>query len=269
MQDELLQFSLQKIWRLVDLPKGKYAIGIKWVYRNKNDERGIVVRNKDRLVAQGYTQEEGIDYDEVFAPVARIEAIRVEKALYGLHQAPKAWYETLSTYLLEIGIRRGIIDKTLFIKKDKGDILSCREIMESSSAKTRRVNPLFALMLAPPVVGGEGSGQPSKPQPPSSTTQPIIEEQIPITELSSPQNTQSPRQALQKDTQLPQTNMPIPNVVDEAAFKERDDKVVRATTTAAILDAAQASGNITKTQSTAMSNDPLSQEIGSDDRPRC
>ncbi|GJY62005.1 putative ribonuclease H-like domain-containing protein [Tanacetum coccineum] len=63
MQDELLQFSLQKVWRLVDLPKGKHAIGTKWVYRNKKDERGIVVRNKARLVAQGYTQEEGIDYD--------------------------------------------------------------------------------------------------------------------------------------------------------------------------------------------------------------
>ncbi|GJW10041.1 hypothetical protein Tco_1575868, partial [Tanacetum coccineum] len=132
-----------------------------------------------------------------------------------------------------------------------------------------RVTPLFASMLAPPVVGGEGSGQPSEPQPPSSTTQPIIEEQIPVTELSSPQNTQSPRQALQKDTQLPQTSVPIPNVADEAVFKERDDRVVRATTTAASLDAAQASGNITKTQSTAMSNDPLSQEIGSGDRPRC
>ncbi|GKC30914.1 ribonuclease H-like domain-containing protein [Tanacetum coccineum] len=124
-----------------------------WVYRNKKDEIGIVVRNKERLVAQGYTQEEGIDYDEVFAPVARIEAIRlflayasfmglivyqmdgksaflygtikeeVDKALYGLYQALKAWYETLSTYLLENRFRRGIIDKNLFIKKDKGDIL--------------------------------------------------------------------------------------------------------------------------------------------------
>ncbi|GKE25928.1 putative ribonuclease H-like domain-containing protein, partial [Tanacetum coccineum] len=61
--------------RLVDLPKGKHAIGTKWVYRNKKDERGIVVRNKARLVTQGYTQEERIDYDKVFAPVARIEAI--------------------------------------------------------------------------------------------------------------------------------------------------------------------------------------------------
>nr|GEW10966.1 putative ribonuclease H-like domain-containing protein [Tanacetum cinerariifolium] len=62
---------------LVDLPYGKRSIGTKWVYRNKKDERGIVIRNKARLVAQGHTQEEGIDYEEVFAPVARIEAIRL------------------------------------------------------------------------------------------------------------------------------------------------------------------------------------------------
>ncbi|GJW47138.1 putative ribonuclease H-like domain-containing protein [Tanacetum coccineum] len=161
------------VWTLVDLPNGKRAIGTKWVYRNKKDERGIVIKNKARLVAQGYTQEEGIDYDEVFAPVAIIEAIRlflayasfkdfvvyqmdvksaflygkieeevyvcqppgfedpdfpdrvykVEKALYGLHQAPRAWYETLSTYLLDNGFQRGKIDKTLFIRRDKGDIL--------------------------------------------------------------------------------------------------------------------------------------------------
>ncbi|GJU94204.1 putative ribonuclease H-like domain-containing protein [Tanacetum coccineum] len=141
MQEELLQFKLQKVWTLVDLPKGKRAIGTKWVYRNKKDKRGIVVRNKARLVAQGYTQEEGIDYDEVFAPVARIEAIRLFLAyasfmgfivyqmdvksafLYGTIEEEVAWYETLSTYLLENGFRRGIIDKTLFIKKDKGDIL--------------------------------------------------------------------------------------------------------------------------------------------------
>ncbi|GKD19057.1 putative ribonuclease H-like domain-containing protein, partial [Tanacetum coccineum] len=77
MQEELLQFKLQQIWTLVNLPLGKRAISTKWVYRNKKDERGIVIRNKAMLVAQGYTQEEGIDYDEVFAPVARIEAIRL------------------------------------------------------------------------------------------------------------------------------------------------------------------------------------------------
>nr|GEW56886.1 hypothetical protein [Tanacetum cinerariifolium] len=120
---------------LVDLPKGKRVIGLKWVFRNKKDEKGIVIRNKARFVAQGHTQEEGIDYDEVFAPIARVEAIRlflayasfmgfmVVKALYGLHQAPRAWYETLANYLLENGFQRGKIDHTLFIKKQKGDIL--------------------------------------------------------------------------------------------------------------------------------------------------
>ncbi|GJW67579.1 putative ribonuclease H-like domain-containing protein [Tanacetum coccineum] len=76
MQEELLQFEIQKVWILVDLPYRKKAIGTKWVYRNKKDERGVVVRKKARLVAQGYRQKEGIDYDEVFAPVARLEAIR-------------------------------------------------------------------------------------------------------------------------------------------------------------------------------------------------
>ncbi|GKA45527.1 putative ribonuclease H-like domain-containing protein [Tanacetum coccineum] len=165
--------QLQEVWTLVDLPNRKKAIGTKWVFRNKNDERGIVIRNKARLVAQGCTQKEGIDYDEVFAPVARIEAIRlflayasfkdfvvyqmdvksvflygkieeevyvcqppgfedpdfldrvykVENALYGLHQALRAWYETLSTCLLDNGFQRGKIDKTLFIRRDKCDIL--------------------------------------------------------------------------------------------------------------------------------------------------
>ncbi|GJZ75604.1 putative ribonuclease H-like domain-containing protein, partial [Tanacetum coccineum] len=75
--EELLQFKIQKVWILVDLRYGKNAIGTKWVYRNKQDERGVVVRNKARLVAQGHRQEEGIDYDEIFAPMARIEAIRI------------------------------------------------------------------------------------------------------------------------------------------------------------------------------------------------
>ncbi|GJW63594.1 putative ribonuclease H-like domain-containing protein [Tanacetum coccineum] len=173
MQEEMQQFKFQNVWVLVDLPEGKYAIGTKWILKNKRDARGIVVRNKARLVAQGHRQEEGIDYDEVFAPVARIEAIRlflafasymgfmvyqmdvksaflygrideevyvtqpkgfvdpqhpkkvykVVKALYGLHQAPRAWYATLSTFLLKHGYRRGTIDKTLFLKKHKRDII--------------------------------------------------------------------------------------------------------------------------------------------------
>ncbi|GJU80141.1 putative ribonuclease H-like domain-containing protein [Tanacetum coccineum] len=113
---------------------------------NKKYERGIVMRNKARLVAQGYTQEEEINYDEMDVKSAFLygtieeevyvcqppsfedlyfpdKVYKVEKSLYGLYQAPRAWYETLSTYLIENGFRRGTIDKTLFIKKDKGDIL--------------------------------------------------------------------------------------------------------------------------------------------------
>nr|GFB86356.1 putative ribonuclease H-like domain-containing protein [Tanacetum cinerariifolium] len=77
MQEELLQFKIQNVWTLVDCPKGVRPIGTKWVLKNKKDERGIVIRNKARLVAQGHTQEERIDYDEVFAPVERIKAIRL------------------------------------------------------------------------------------------------------------------------------------------------------------------------------------------------
>nr|GEX96080.1 hypothetical protein [Tanacetum cinerariifolium] len=110
--------SMARMVKEQDLPKGKRAIGSKWVFKNKKDERGIMIRNKARLVAQGHTQEEGIDYDEVFAPV-----YKVVKALYGLHQATRAWYETLANHLLENGFQRGKIDQNLFIKKQKGDIL--------------------------------------------------------------------------------------------------------------------------------------------------
>ena len=77
MQDELLQFKRQNVWTLCPLPENKYPIGTRWVFRNKSDDRGIIVKNKARLVVQGYSQEEGIDYDETFAPVARLEAIRL------------------------------------------------------------------------------------------------------------------------------------------------------------------------------------------------
>nr|GEV74291.1 hypothetical protein [Tanacetum cinerariifolium] len=112
----------RKVWVLVDLQYGKRAIGIKWVFRNKKDERGIVVRNKARLVTQGHTQDEGIDYEEVFCsrfedPDYPDKVYKVVKALYGLHQAPRAWYKTLANYLLENGFQRGKIDQTLFIKR--------------------------------------------------------------------------------------------------------------------------------------------------------
>jgi len=77
MQEELNQFNRSKVWKLVSAPKNRSIIGTKWVYRNKMDEHGVVTRNKARLVTKGYSQEEGIDYDETFASVARLEAIRI------------------------------------------------------------------------------------------------------------------------------------------------------------------------------------------------
>ncbi|GJU05316.1 ribonuclease H-like domain-containing protein [Tanacetum coccineum] len=126
MQEELLQFKLQQVWTLIDLPNGKRTIGTKWVYRNKKDERGIVIKNKARLVAQGYTQEEGIYYDEVFAPVAIIQAIRLFLAYASFKDFVVYQMDVKSAFLygkIEEEVYRGKIDKTLFIRREKGDIM--------------------------------------------------------------------------------------------------------------------------------------------------
>nr|GEW72519.1 hypothetical protein [Tanacetum cinerariifolium] len=130
MQEEMQQFKFQNVWVLVDLPAGKYAIRTKWILKNKRDARGIVVRNKARLVAQSAFLYERID-EEVYVtqpkgcvdPQHPKKVYKVVKALYGLHQAPRAWYANLSTFLLKHGYRRGTIDKTLFLKKNNRDII--------------------------------------------------------------------------------------------------------------------------------------------------
>ncbi|KAK2428594.1 putative mitochondrial protein [Trifolium repens] len=173
MEEELNQFKRNDVWDLVPKPKHKNIIGTKWVYRNKLNEQGEVTRNKARLVAQGYSQQEGIDFTEIYAPVARLEAIRLllsyavnnditlyqmdvksaflngviseevyvkqpprfedlsnpdhvfrlKKSLYGLKQALRAWYERLSTFLVNNGFEKGQVDNTLFRKTLKKDIL--------------------------------------------------------------------------------------------------------------------------------------------------
>ncbi|GJV23439.1 putative ribonuclease H-like domain-containing protein [Tanacetum coccineum] len=108
-EEKKVMFKLQQVWVLVDLPNGAKVNSTKWVYRNKKDERGVVVRNKARLVAQGHRQEEGIDYDEVFAPVARIEAI-----------SPRAMVATLSTFQEQQWDTRGATNyKTVIHRKTK------------------------------------------------------------------------------------------------------------------------------------------------------
>ncbi|GJX15610.1 retrovirus-related pol polyprotein from transposon TNT 1-94 [Tanacetum coccineum] len=147
MQEELHQFDRLQVWELVDKPFGKNVIKLKWLWKNKKDEDQTVIRNKARLVAKGYAQEEGIDFEESFAPVARLgqsdyleevyvaqpdgfvdpdhpdKVYRLRKALYGLKQAPRAWYDELSKFLISKGFTKGIIDPTLFTIKYGEDIL--------------------------------------------------------------------------------------------------------------------------------------------------
>ncbi|GJS06012.1 putative ribonuclease H-like domain-containing protein [Tanacetum coccineum] len=123
-QEELLQFKLQKVWVLVDLPYRKKVIGTKWVFRNKRDERSIVVKNKARLVAQGFRQEEVIDYDEVFAPVARIEAIRLFLAFASYMGFTVYQMDVKSTFLY------GTIEEEVYVHQHPGfdDKLSLRDL---------------------------------------------------------------------------------------------------------------------------------------------
>nr|GFB14459.1 retrovirus-related Pol polyprotein from transposon TNT 1-94 [Tanacetum cinerariifolium] len=169
MQEELHQFIRLDVWELVPSPDGIKPLTLKWLFKNKHDEENTVIRNKTRLVMRGYRQEEGIDFEESFAPVARMEAIRIflahashkgftmyqmdvktaflhgslkedvyvcqpegfidadhpihvyklKNALYGLKQAPRAW----STFLLQNGFSKGIIDLTLFTRRFDDDII--------------------------------------------------------------------------------------------------------------------------------------------------
>ena len=77
MHDKLLQFQRNDVWTIVPRSEGEHIIGTKWIFRNKTDEEGNVIHNKARLVAQGYSKMEGVDYDETFAPVARMKSIRI------------------------------------------------------------------------------------------------------------------------------------------------------------------------------------------------
>ncbi|GKB23652.1 retrovirus-related pol polyprotein from transposon TNT 1-94 [Tanacetum coccineum] len=114
MQEELNQFYRNKVWTLVPLPYGKIAIGSKWVFRNKKDEHGIVTKNKARLVTQGYNQEEGIAYDETFAPVARMEAIRIFLAF--------ATYMNFIVFLIDVksAFLNGKLKEEVYVEQPHG-----------------------------------------------------------------------------------------------------------------------------------------------------
>ena len=114
MQEELSQFERNQVWSLTPRLKDHPVIGTKWVFRNKLDEKGTVVRNKARLVAKGYNQEEGIDYDETFAPVARLEAIRILLAF--------ASYMGIRLFQMDVkcAFLNGFLQEEVFVEQPPG-----------------------------------------------------------------------------------------------------------------------------------------------------
>nr|GFA73302.1 copia protein [Tanacetum cinerariifolium] len=114
MQEELDQFARLKVWRLVPRPEGKSIIKTKWIFKNKKDESRLVIRNKARLVAVGYSQQEGIDYDETFAPVARIEAI----CLFLAYAAHKDF--TIYQMDVKIAFLNGILKEEVYVGQPPG-----------------------------------------------------------------------------------------------------------------------------------------------------
>ncbi|GJR59826.1 retrovirus-related pol polyprotein from transposon TNT 1-94 [Tanacetum coccineum] len=114
MQDELHQFDRLKVWELVDKPFGKMIIKLKWLWKNKKDEDQTVIRNKARLVAKGYAQEEGIDFEESFAPVARLEAVRIFIA-YAAHKSFPIYQMDVKTAFLN-----GPLKEEVYVAQPEG-----------------------------------------------------------------------------------------------------------------------------------------------------
>ncbi|GKB73317.1 retrovirus-related pol polyprotein from transposon TNT 1-94 [Tanacetum coccineum] len=192
----LNQFERLQVWELVPRPEGKNVIALKWLWKNKCDAENIVVQNKSHLMAKGYKQEEGIDFEESFAPVAHLEAVRMfiafaahmnitifqmdvktaflngplkeevyvsqpegfidyefpnhvyrlKKALYDLKQAPRAWYDKQSSFLIKHGFNKGIIDPTLFTRRHGGDILLVQVYVDDIIFGS--TNPVFSKRFA-------------------------------------------------------------------------------------------------------------------------
>ncbi|GJT08916.1 retrovirus-related pol polyprotein from transposon TNT 1-94 [Tanacetum coccineum] len=116
MQDELNQFERLQVWELVPRPEGKNIIALKWLWKNKCDAENIVVRNKTRLVAKGYRQEEGIDFEESFAPVARLEAVRMFIA-YAAHKNITIFQMDVKTAFLN-----GPLKEEVYVSQPEGFI---------------------------------------------------------------------------------------------------------------------------------------------------
>ena len=114
MQEELNEFERNEVWKLVPRPKNRSVVGTKWVFRNKIDPDGIITRNKARLIAKGYSQQEGIDYDETYALVARLEAIRIFQA-YDAHMKFKVFQMGVKSAFLN-----GELEEEVYVEQPLG-----------------------------------------------------------------------------------------------------------------------------------------------------
>nr|GEY38524.1 retrovirus-related Pol polyprotein from transposon TNT 1-94 [Tanacetum cinerariifolium] len=146
MQEKLNEFERLNVWELVPRTDKVMVITLKWIYKVKLDELGGILKNKARLVARGYRQEEGIEFEESFAPTMFLNGnlreevyisqpdgfvdqdnpnhvYKLKKTLYGLKQAPRAWYDMLSSLLIFQDFSKGSVDPTLFIRRNSNDLL--------------------------------------------------------------------------------------------------------------------------------------------------
>ena len=114
MQEELGQFKRNEVWELVPRPEGTNVIGTKWIFKNKTNEEGVITRNKARLVAQGYTQIEGVDFDETFAPVARLESIRLLLGVACILKFKLYQMDVKSAFL------NGYLNEEVYVEQPKG-----------------------------------------------------------------------------------------------------------------------------------------------------
>ncbi|GKF27983.1 retrovirus-related pol polyprotein from transposon TNT 1-94, partial [Tanacetum coccineum] len=138
MQEELNQFVTNDVWSLVPPPKYQTVIGTKWVFKNKLDENGIVSRNEARLVAQGYNQQEGIDFDETYAPVARLESIRILLAYTCTRDFKLFQMDVKSAFL------NGFINEEVYVSQPPGAV-----DFEKPNHVFKLKNALYGLKQAP------------------------------------------------------------------------------------------------------------------------
>ena len=138
MLDEMTAIEASDTWRLVDAPPRVKPIGLKWVYKTKKDATGVITKYKARLVAKGYVQQQGVDFDEVFAPVARLESVRLLLA----HAASQGWavhhMDVKSAFL------NGVLQEQVYVEQPPGFVLCGHE-----KKVLHLVKALYGLCQAP------------------------------------------------------------------------------------------------------------------------